>query len=352
MSDVEKRLTRWVNRWWSEAYFTPQPVDKGVVETHIRKVYALLGVPPPPIIWVASPAAPVMDINSGTALDRVRFERDFAQQAQAYHEKLAVVGGITKDEQERRPFGKQGWEVDSNASSFLDAFHTAVADTLLDARSNPIYIPLLHQDVVGTEWTRTLLNILSENATGDKPLFELQGAIEEIMKSTFFTIFSSSCVVCERPTISTRTDGSRIRLDNPSAPAIGFPDTFCKFYLQGLEFKSEVILNPEYINPQAILEENNQERRRILLERFGYESFIRDVKAELINSSEYGELYRVSFDRGDPLQMVKVINATPEPNGTNRRFFLRVPPTVRTAKEAVAWTFGMEEWEYEPARES
>jgi Domain of unknown function (DUF6745) len=37
-----------------------------------------------------------------------------------------------------------------------------------------------------------------------------------------------------------------------------------------------------------------------------------------------------------------VVSATAEPDGSHRRYFLRVPPSTRTARAAVAWTFGFE----------
>jgi hypothetical protein len=40
---------------------------------------------------------------------------------------------------------------------------------------------------------------------------------------------------------------------------------------------------------------------------------------------------------------VKVLNATPEPDGTFQDYYLRVPPDVESAREAVAWTFDMED---------
>jgi hypothetical protein len=39
--------------------------------------------------------------------------------------------------------------------------------------------------------------------------------------------------------------------------------------------------------------------------------------------------------------MVEVVNATPEPDGTSATYLLRVPPAVSSARQAVAWTFGM-----------
>lgn len=68
-------------------------------------------------------------------------------------------------------------------------------------------------------------------------------------------------------------------------------------------------------------------------------------------------LYHKVFTSSDsltdePLVVVMVDNSTPEPDGTRQRFFLRVPPNVRTAREAVAWTFGLDEDDYNPAIES
>ena len=50
--------------------------------------------------------------------------------------------------------------------------------------------------------------------------------------------------------------------------------------------------------------------------------------------------------------MVEVRNSTPEPDGSVRTYFLRVPPTTRSARAAVAWTFGLNGAAYEPAVET
>lgn len=50
--------------------------------------------------------------------------------------------------------------------------------------------------------------------------------------------------------------------------------------------------------------------------------------------------------------MVKVVNSTPEPDGSMKDYFLRVPPTVKTAREACAWTFGKSENDYAPMIET
>ena len=50
--------------------------------------------------------------------------------------------------------------------------------------------------------------------------------------------------------------------------------------------------------------------------------------------------------------MVEVRNSTPEPDGSCKTYFLRVPPATRTARAAVAWTFGLGAVEYRPAAQS
>jgi hypothetical protein len=63
-------------------------------------------------------------------------------------------------------------------------------------------------------------------------------------------------------------------------------------------------------------------------------------------------LFRKELAGDEPLVMVKVVNATPEADGSFKDYFLRVPPTVQTAREAVAWTFGKAADDYGPVKES
>ena len=50
--------------------------------------------------------------------------------------------------------------------------------------------------------------------------------------------------------------------------------------------------------------------------------------------------------------MVEVQNSTPEPDGSVRTYFLRVPPGMASARAAVAWTFGLDGASYQPIVET
>ncbi|MBX9695747.1 MAG: hypothetical protein K2Z81_25405 [Cyanobacteria bacterium] len=86
-----------------------------------------------------------------------------------------------------------------------------------------------------------------------------------------------------------------------------------------------------------------------MLQRFGEERFIKEIGVSVDQEDEYGQLYRKTFPEGGPdLVMLRVENSTPEADGSNKHYWLRVPPEMRSAHEAVAWTFSMSTEEYEP----
>ena len=77
------------------------------------------------------------------------------------------------------------------------------------------------------------------------------------------------------------------------------------------------------------------------MERYGLPRFLTDSGAKLLHEDETGKLYRTEVPNDEPLVMVQVLNSTPEPDGQRKTYSLRVPPDMTKAREAVAWTFGM-----------
>ncbi len=67
---------------------------------------------------------------------------------------------------------------------------------------------------------------------------------------------------------------------------------------------------------------------------------------------ETGKLLSKEVPGDEPIVMVELLNSTPEPDGSVKVYHLRVPPTMKRAREAVAWTFGVSEKEYRNMVES
>lgn len=117
----------------------------------------------------------------------------------------------------------------------------------------------------------------------------------------------------------------------------------------------EYITNPSTLTVEAIGQETNVEKRRILIDlyespRSGREkgAYILDSGATQIHQDDFGTLYKKELQGDEPIVVVKVTNSTPEPDGSYKDYYLRVPPTVSTAREAVAWTFDLKPEEYAP----
>ncbi len=167
--------------------------------------------------------------------------------------------------------------------------------------------------------------------------------------------YESIAFVCEYPILS-RLDAEQ-RFHDENGPALKFSDDFSVYFWRGRRVNRELIESPQTITIEQIEKEKNVDTRSILIERYGLSRFLQDTGAVKVHEDECGVLYRKAFEHGDtltdePLMVVMVTNSTPEADGTRKQFFLRVPPNVATAREAVAWTFRMDPDDYEPTKQS
>ncbi|GLW05194.1 hypothetical protein Misp01_03240 [Microtetraspora sp. NBRC 13810] len=157
-------------------------------------------------------------------------------------------------------------------------------------------------------------------------------------------------IVTERPVELHRDDAGR--LHRGDGPAMAFSDGFALHAWHGMPVPADFGAAMTALTPSRIREEENAELRRVMLEHFGFDRYLAESGAEAQQSDETGVLWRIELPGDEPLVMVEVVNSTPEPDGTSRTYFLRVPPWVRRAREGVAWTFGMTEGDYHPQRET
>jgi hypothetical protein len=160
------------------------------------------------------------------------------------------------------------------------------------------------------------------------------------------------CMISERP--------AKLRLDEWSRPHCE-DGPFCEwrdgsalYAWHGVYVPAWIIVRPERITVERIAAESNAEVRRAMIEKRGYEWFVRASKARVIDRSRWGTLWEQTV--GDErILCVEVENPTPEPDGSHRRFFLPVHPELRpmfpdgelgkpqrlTARNAVASTWGL-----------
>lgn len=102
-----------------------------------------------------------------------------------------------------------------------------------------------------------------------------------------------------------------------------------------------VAFAPDTLSAQEILGTANAELRRVMMERKGYEDFLREAKAQTLDMDHdpggIRRLLRVAVPNDEDLVCLAV--SCPS---TGRQYLLRVPPTIGTCRSAAAWIAGFD----------
>ena len=178
----------------------------------------------------------------------------------------------------------------------------------------------------------------------------LTGLLDLARSAGWWWPFRGAVILTERPTHLCRDEEHR--LHSETGPALRYPDGWGIYAWHGIRVPAAVIEQPETITAETITTERNAEVRRAMIERIGWERYLTMSQATQVQADDYGALLELPGlpDDDEPLRLVRVTNSTPEPDGQYKDYILRVPPTVTSAREAVAWTFGVERPEdYAPA---
>jgi hypothetical protein len=121
---------------------------------------------------------------------------------------------------------------------------------------------------------------------------------------------------------------------------------------RGITIDRRIAFAPETITAREVLETRNVELRRVLMERMGYENFLQSARSQTldIDHDPGGErrLLHVPFGDDEPLVCLAVICPS-----TGRQYMLRVPPAMRSCRQAAAWLAGFDTPDaYQPIQET
>ncbi len=183
------------------------------------------------------------------------------------------------------------------------------------------------------------------------------------------------CLVSDFPEVMRFDDANRLHCAD--GPSCRWRDGFALYHLHGIRVPEHAVIRPQEI----ILDHSHRQRStvviRTMIDHYGPVRYIRDSGMRNTQRDAFGMLYCIRVPNDVPIVMVRVLNATPEANGTLSRddamrifgpaaraaaeaspdtrwneHVLHVPPSVHSAHEGVAWTFGMSTRTYKPAFES
>jgi hypothetical protein len=187
------------------------------------------------------------------------------------------------------------------------------------------------------EYLREVLGLRSETEP-------LRGLMQLAKNLGWMQPHQHTCWLVERPNLL--CGDARGRLHNAQGPALRYPDDWCVWAWKDVEVPSWMIEQPERITLDAIDCESDVQVRRCMIEIITPQRYVALGGPIHVAEDESGVLWRKVWHTFDAWAVVEVVNATPEPDGTRKHFFLQVPAHMRTAREAVAWTYGMSEHAY------
>lgn len=287
------QLAEYTKRW-TEIGLSNAPADRPRAEAAIIEMYRIAGLPAPKIVWCTSPMA--QGLTRSIILDK-------------------------------KPMGDIG---DSVEASVRDSVRDSVWDSVGASVGDNVY----GQHDAG--WIAVYKFFRDE--CGLKTQTKKLSGLTELCESAGWALpHKNICWVSERHCVLERDD--RGRLHSLTGPACAYPDGWGIYAVHGTRVPETWINNPELLTTKVALTWPNVEQRRAACEIIGWERVLSELGAKTIDKDEdpmIGELVEVTIPDVGKEKFLRVLC------GTGRKFALPVPPQMKTALEANAWTYAVD----------
>ncbi|WP_435856927.1 DUF6745 domain-containing protein [Streptomyces longwoodensis] len=319
---------------WRAWAASTAPADRARAEAGVRLAYRRAGLAEPErVVWAASPREAVTLVRA--LRDPGPSVREAVRSAPWARERARLHAAL----------GPQGWAAHWSATGgrlwdFTQALVDRIRAGVLEELGDGVETRLVLLDAVLGQHDAPWLAAFATREGS------LDGLAEVCRTAGWWWPYREVAVLCERPVALHRDEAGR--LDRGDGPALAYPDGFALYAWRGMPVPAAFLEELRTLTPQRIRDEENAELRRVMLEFYGYERYLADSGARPLHTDETGTLWRIDLVGDEPVVMVEVLNFTPEPDGSRRTYWLRVPPTTRTAREGVAWTFGLDASVYAP----
>lgn len=336
---------------WRAAATATGPGDRAAAEEGVRLAYRHAGLPEPDrIVWARSPREAVRMLMTATFLDGSPLGtlgagvRDavLGTPWAAERERLHAELGPERWSGHWRATGASLWE---STRTLVDRVRAGIVEELAADRKTETQVRLLLLDAALGQHDAAWLCAFESGDGGP-----LAGLAAVARHAGWWWPNEKTAIVSERPLTLSRDEAGR--LDRGDGPALGYADGFELCAWRGMPVPRDFLDELTALTPGRIRDEENAELRRVMLEYYGYDRYLEESGAKPVHRDKTGVLWRVELVGDEDVVMVEVVNSTPEPDGTSRTYWLRVPPTTRTAREGVAWTFGIGADTYEPLRQT
>ena len=155
---------------------------------------------------------------------------------------------------------------------------------------------------------------------------------------SWWMAYDGLCIISDRP--RTLAFDAERRLHSETGPAIAFSDGWGVHAWHGQRIPANWIDDKASLTAKVALTWPNIEQRRAACEILGWNAVLTELKAKTIDKDpepEIGELVEVTIPDVGKERFLRVRC------GTGRQFALPVPPDMKTALQANAWTYGIDD---------
>lgn len=167
-------------------------------------------------------------------------------------------------------------------------------------------------------------------------LEKITGLLELTQHTGWYNAYEDVVVFQHRPEYIKMDDTNRLHCEN--GPAIRYRDGYSIYSWHGTRIPSEWIENKKSLTPEIALTWSNIEQRRCAAEILGWDNVIQQLNSVVIDEDgdpEIGTLLEVDIPEIGREKFLRV------KCGTGRMFCIPVPPDMKTAIEAQAWTWDL-----------
>jgi len=147
-------------------------------------------------------------------------------------------------------------------------------------------------------------------------------------------VYDCLCIVCERPTVIKYDDEARHSCED--GPVVAWADGYKAWAIGGVLLDEQIVMHPETLTLEQIRNEDNEEIRRICIERYGWTKYLEESNAKVLDvrmiKAEHNErpwMETLMYLESERMAVL----CTCDPS-TDRVYALEVDPSVTTCSAA------------------
>jgi hypothetical protein len=325
---------------WQQIGLSVKPIDRPQAAAAINTAYNLIDFPAPEIVFCDSPLHALQTIHPLTARGELWLETANAIRNKIHNELYDSLRAQLPKELEKQIY-----------SQIYNPLHDRLMNQLKLHVEDELYTQLKPQ--LGERyivfWMKINCNrnfIVSElsachGSWVDFCICALKLEVDRSLYSAFLALtencgwiypYVEKCFVCDRPQqINFDSQGL---LHAEGKAAVEFADKFNVYCYRGVRLPENYgRVAPENWQARWLLTTENAEVRRVLIGAIGYEKICQELAATELDSWQEYTLLKIDNEVDiEPIHLLKMTCPS-----TEKIHVLRVPPRVRSAKEAISW---------------